>query len=236
MVGIIGAMEEEVAIIRGWMEGAVTEKAAEFAFISGKVDGKDIVLLQCGIGKVNSAVGCAIMIDRYHPECVINTGSAGGVDPALVFGDTVIGTDLVQWDVDVRGFGYALGQVPKLPPVFKADPRLVAAAEEAVKELHAEGVFPAGFNISRGLIASGDVFMHEADKIQYVKDSFPGVQAVEMEGAAIAQTAFVLGTPFLIIRALSDIAGKESPMKFDEFLPVAAKHTSLIVRRMLGKI
>ncbi|MDR0730799.1 MAG: 5'-methylthioadenosine/S-adenosylhomocysteine nucleosidase [Treponema sp.] len=236
MIGIIGAMEDEVALIRDWMNGGQTSTAGGFEFYRGLLEGKPIVLLRCGIGKVNAAVGCALLVDHFKPGLVINTGSAGGIGGGLRFGDTVISTGLCYHDVDVTGFNYSPGQVPGQPAVFPVDEALIQEAEAAVQELKAERTLPESFNHVRGLIASGDIFMHEPEKIDRVRTEFPNVLAVEMEGAAIAHTCSLFSTPFLIIRSLSDIAGVESPVTSEQFLPVAAKHSAEIVRRIVKNL
>jgi adenosylhomocysteine nucleosidase len=233
MIGIIGAMEDEVTLLRSLMEGVDTESTGGFDFFTGTLEGKGVVLLRCGVGKVNAAVGCALLIHRYHPGLVINTGSAGGIDPRLSFGDAVISDGLVYHDVDVTAFGYAPGQLPKMPTVFPVPEDLIRRGEQAVDGLKREGLLPPEFTHVRGLIGSGDVFMHEPERIAALRASFPEIRAVEMEGTAIAHACFLFKTPVLIIRALSDIAGTESPVKFDEFLPVASKHSGEIVRRVV---
>lgn len=239
MIGIIGAMEDEVALLREWMGDTQTETIGGFEFSKGTLEGKSVVLLRCGIGKVNAAVGCALLIQRFQPAAVINTGSAGGIDPSLSFGDAVISSGLLYFDVDVTAFNYAPGQLPAMPPVFPVAEDLVRLGEEAVDELKREGLLPPSFNHVRGLIGSGDVFVHEPEYIARLRRLFPALRAVEMEGAAIAHACYLFGVPALIIRALSDIAGLESPLKFDEFLPAASKHSAGIVRRIVkiwGKI
>jgi adenosylhomocysteine nucleosidase len=233
MIGIIGAMEEEVSLLKEAMENAETSKTGNFEFHTGRLEGKSVVLLRCGIGKVNAAVGCAILINRFNPQMVINTGSAGGIDPSLKFGDAILSTGLLYHDVDLTAFKYSPGQIPGQPAVFPVPDFLVNQAEKAVDELKAEGALPEDFNSVRGLIASGDVFMHEREKIARVRQTFPEVRAVEMESAAVAHTCSLFQVPGLIIRSLSDIAGAESPMTSVEFLPIAAKHSSEIVRRII---
>jgi adenosylhomocysteine nucleosidase len=235
MIGIIGAMEDEVVMLRTAMTDAeyVSAGMGTFEFIRGNLEGKPVVLLRCGIGKVNAAVGCALLIERYRPEAVINTGSAGGIDPALSFGDAIISDALVYHDADVTSSGYAPGQIPGMPAIFTVPEDLIRRAEQAVDSLVQEGRLPADFHHVRGLIGSADVFMDTAEKIDRVRGVFPRIRAVEMEGAAIAHTCFLFSVPALIIRAVSDIAGAESPMKFDEFLPIASKHSGEIVRRIL---
>jgi adenosylhomocysteine nucleosidase len=135
--------------------------------------------------------------------------------------------------VDVTAFNYAPGQLPGQPQVFPVSPDLVEEAERAVDELKGEGVLPGALNHVRGIIASGDIFMHEPERIERVRKTFPQVRAVEMEGAAIAHACALFKVPAIIIRALSDIAGVESPVTSNEFLPVASKNSSEIVRRIV---
>ncbi|MDR0411751.1 MAG: 5'-methylthioadenosine/S-adenosylhomocysteine nucleosidase [Treponema sp.] len=233
MVGIIGAMEEEIALLRSYLENLQREMINGFEFLSGELDGNTVVLLQCGIGKVNAAVGAALLLDRFKPSFVVNTGSAGGIDPSLSFGDAIVSTGLIQHDVDVTGFNYALGQVPGMPLVFPVQEYLIENAEKAIDALKKEGVLSAEFNHIRGLIGSGDVFMHDSEHIALTRNRFPDIRAVDMEAAAIAQTCYLFKMPCLIIRALSDIAGTESPVAFDKFLPIAAKNSAEIVRRLI---
>jgi len=233
MIGIIGAMEKEVKLLRGYLEGPTVVKHGAFEFCAGKLEGKDVVLLQCGIGKVNSAVGCSILVHVFKPDFVVNTGSAGGIAPELKFGDVIISTGLLYHDVDVTGFGYSPGQLPGQPQVFPVGEDLVAKAEKALDELKAENGLPAGLNHRRGLISSSDTFMCRLDDIAKVRRLFPEVVAVEMEGAAIVHCCSLFSVPALVIRALSDIAGTESPVTFDEFLPVASKNSAEIVRRIV---
>ena len=236
MIGIIGAMEKEMSLLCETMGNYKTEKNGVFEFLTGKIEGKDTVLLRCGICKVNAAVGTALLIDRFKPSCVINTGSAGGINKELKFGDAVISNGLVYHDVDVTAFNYAPGQLPGQLQIFPVDEKYIKLAENAVDELKKENVLPADFNHRRGLIGSGDVFMHEPERIENVRKLFPGIAAVEMEGAAIAHCCHLFSVPCLVIRALSDIAGIESPMSFDEFLPIASKHSAYIVMRIIKKI
>ncbi|MDR0641411.1 MAG: 5'-methylthioadenosine/S-adenosylhomocysteine nucleosidase, partial [Treponema sp.] len=142
MIGIIGAMEDEVAMLRDWLGCPETNRIGGFEFFLGTLEGKSTVLLRCGIGKVNAAVGCALLIDHYKPGLVINTGSAGGIDTTLKFGDAIISTGLCYHDVDVTGFNYAPGQVPGLPALFPVEESLVRRAEAAVQELRAGRILP----------------------------------------------------------------------------------------------
>jgi adenosylhomocysteine nucleosidase len=233
IIGIIGAMEDEVQLLREAIGKSESIDIGGFTLYTGELEGKRVVLLRCGIGKVSAAVGCAMLIHACGPDFVVNTGSAGGIDPALRFGDAIISTGLVYHDVDVTAFNYAPGQLPGQPQIFPVDEALILRAEQAVDELKREQVLPAGFNHRRGLIGSADVFMHEPERIAAVRRLFPGVAAVEMEGAAIAHCCRLFSVPALVIRALSDIAGVESPVTSVEFLPVASRHSAEIVRRIV---
>ncbi|MHB9293536.1 adenosylhomocysteine nucleosidase [Hollandina sp. SP2] len=233
MIGIIGAMEDEVILLRSALINQQVKTIGGFDFFIGELEGKPVVLLRSGVGKVNAAIGCALLITAYQPDLVINTGSAGGIDPMLNCGDAIISDGVVYHDVDVTAFNYAPGQLPGMPGVFPVPEDLINRASQAVEALKQEGKLPPGFNHVRGLIGSGDVFMHEPDRIAAVRTLFPDMKAVEMEGAAVAHTCFLFKVPALIIRALSDIAGTESPWTFAEFLPVAAKHSAEIVLRII---
>lgn len=223
MIGIIGAMAPEMAILAAALEGVEERQSAGMTFRAGTLGGKPVVLLQCGIGKVNAGIGAALLIELYHPKAILNTGSAGGLLASQRFGDTVVSTAVVHHDVDVTAFGYAPGQVPGLPASFPSDPALVALADRCLE----------GIPHTTGLIGSGDVFVHDSLVIARIQAKFPEVCAVEMEAAAIAQACFLSSTPFVVVRALSDIAGKDSPMAFAEFLPLASQNSSRLVLEML---
>ncbi len=236
MIGVIAAMEKELSFLRDSMGEFKTQKIGGFEFFTGKIENADTVLLCCDVGKVNAAVGCALLIQQFKPSCVINTGSAGGIKPDLKVGDAIISTGLIYHDVDVTAFNYAPGQIPRQPRIFPVNENLVKLAETAVDELKKESALPADFNHCRGLIGSGDTFMHEPEKIERVRKVFPDIAAIEMEGAAIAHCCHLLSVPVLVIRALSDVAGKESPVSFNEFLPIASRHSADIVIRIIKNL
>ncbi|WP_018931511.1 5'-methylthioadenosine/S-adenosylhomocysteine nucleosidase [Gracilibacillus lacisalsi] len=222
MIGIIGAMDEEVELLKEKMEITGTERIANSDFFVGKLEGKDVVLLKSGIGKVNAAIATTILFERYQPDYVINTGSAGGFHHDLEVGDIVISTEVVHHDVDVTAFDYEYGQVPGLPALFQANPILIEKAMLAAKQLD-------GIEAMKGLISTGDAFMQDEKKVQFVREKFPEMIAAEMEAAAIAQVCYQYSRPFVIIRALSDIAGKNSSVSFDSFLEKAATNAAKII-------
>ncbi|MBB6445941.1 5'-methylthioadenosine/S-adenosylhomocysteine nucleosidase [Bacillus benzoevorans] len=224
-IAIIGAMEEEVVLLRDKIENKTVEVIAGCEYTSGMMNGVEVVLLRSGIGKVNAAMSTTILLDKYQPDFVINTGSAGGSEESLNVGDIVISTEVRHHDVDVTAFDYEYGQVPQLPPAFLADEELVKVAWEGAKELQ-------GVQVVQGLIASGDIFVNELAVVENIRDKFNVVKAVEMEAAAIAQVCYQFGVPFVIIRSLSDIAGKESNISFDQYLEKAALHSANLVMKM----
>ena len=212
------------------MNDVETLSLAGCEFYRGTLAGQNVVLTRSGIGKVAAAVATTLLLDRFAPDCVINTGSAGGFDPELHIGDVVISSEVRHHDVDVTGFGYEIGQVPRLPAGFTADEQLKAIARAAISEL------PASIQCKEGLICTGDQFMCDPVRIAKARHDFPTMAAVEMEGAAIAQVCHQFGTPFVVTRSLSDIAGKESPTSFDEYLEIASKNSSAMVVAMLKRM
>ncbi len=229
-------MAPEIAELEAQLTNRAEQSLAGMTFLTGDIAGKPVVLLQCGIGKVNAAVGCALLLQTFRPDRVINTGSAGGLLPTQVFGDVVVSTDVLHHDVDVTAFGYLPGQLPGQPSRYPADAALVALTLECVQTLRHQGELPASLGATTGTIGSGDVFVCEPVLIARLRATFPELCAVEMESAAIAQTCRLFQTPFVIVRALSDIAGKESPLKFDEFLPLAAHRSSQLVVELLKNL
>lgn len=225
MIGIIAAMDEEVRVIKETMKHYVKESRANCIFYKGHLFNKQVVLVKSGIGKVNAALATTLLHEKYDPDIIINTGSAGGYSDSLNVGDVVVSKNVVHHDVDARAFDYVYGQVPGMPAFYEADPNLIKLTKQVLEKL----------NISHatGLIGSGDSFMDDPDNIQYILKQFPNLIAVEMEAAAVAQICFQYETPFIIIRALSDIAGKQSTMSFEQFLELAVTNSSAIVIELI---
>ena len=228
-IGIIGAMEPEVAILRDAIANKTETSKGGFTFYTGELAGHTVTLVQSGIGKVAATVATTLLIDNFQPDCVINTGSAGGFEPSLNVGDVVISNEVRHHDVDVTAFGYEIGQVPQMPAGFAAHPALISAAQKSVAIL-------SDTQTMVGLICTGDSFMCDPVRIDQTRKDFPTMLAVEMEGAAIAQACHVLDTPFVVIRSLSDIAGKESPQSFEEYLEVASINSSKLVNELLEQL
>jgi len=223
--GIIGAMDEEIDFLEKIMTNKRVSTIASVQFTEGKLHGKDITLLKSGIGKVNAAMATSILMERFKPSHVINTGSAGGFSTNMQVGDVVVGNEVVHHDVDVTAFNYEYGQVPNMPATFQADHKLMQMTEKIVEQLM--------LNYETGLIATGDSFMNDPKQVESVKELFPTMIAVEMEGAAIAQVCYQYKIPFIIIRALSDIAGSESPVTFQEYLQLAARNAANIISEIV---
>ncbi|RUR32626.1 5'-methylthioadenosine/S-adenosylhomocysteine nucleosidase [Vreelandella nanhaiensis] len=226
-IGIIGAMAQEVSILAGQLDNAERYEHAGFVFYTGTRHGLEVVILQSGIGKVNAAVGTAILLERHHPDAVINTGSAGGFASDLKIGDVIISDEVRHHDVDAVVFGYEIGQVPGMPAAYVADSQLRDIAREAIDTL-------GEVSVREGLIATGDSFISDPARVAATRAQFPTMLAVEMEAAAVAQTCHLYQCPFVVIRALSDIPGAEdNHLSFEQFLDMAAAHSSRMVDEML---
>lgn len=230
--GIIGAMEPEVAILKAKLSNGKTTEHAGYTFYHGTLDGSEVVIVQSGIGKVAAALATALLIDHFQVDYVVNTGSAGGFDASLKVGDIVVSSEVRYHDVDVTAFGYEVGQLPANPAAYIPHPQLVDAAKAGIAKLNPEHAIRA---IS-GQITTGDTFMTKEDDIAKARANFPQMAAVEMEGAAIAQACLQFKVPFVIIRSLSDIAGKESPQSFEEYLETASVNSSQLVLNMLTEL
>jgi adenosylhomocysteine nucleosidase len=228
-IGIIGAMEEEVTYLRDQLQQRQDMTLAGYEFHSGILSGQQVVLLKSGIGKVNAAIGTTILLERYAPDCIINTGSAGGFAADLEIGDVVISSEVRQHDFDLTVFGYEHGQVPDMPPAWEPDPLLVKIAQTSIATVD-------NVKTELGLIATGDAFMADPAKVAEARTKFPQMLAVEMEAGAIAQTCFRFEVPFIIFRALSDIAGKESSISFDQFLEQAGVRSAEMVIEMVKEL
>ncbi|PKG38393.1 5'-methylthioadenosine/S-adenosylhomocysteine nucleosidase [Psychromonas sp. Urea-02u-13] len=228
-IGIIGAMDEEVSILKAKLENIQTTNIAGCEFYQGQLNGKEVILTKSGIGKVAAAVATTLLLERFQPDTIINTGSAGGYDTSLNVGDIVISTEVRFHDVDLTAFGYEIGQMAQLPAAFEADKALIAVAQDAAQTIE-------DLNIIQGLICTGDIFMADPKKAEIARNNFPTMAACEMEAAAIAQVCHQFKVPFVIIRSLSDIAGKKSELSFEQYLPIAAKNASVLVEAIVDRL
>jgi adenosylhomocysteine nucleosidase len=226
-IGIIGAMEEEIIAIKRKMNISHTQMIASMQFFEGECQETEVVLVRCGIGKVNAAVCTQILIDKYEVEYIINTGVAGGLHPDINIGDIVISSDTVEHDMDVTAFGHPKGEIPRLDKsFFEADESLVEIAKAAADSVKGNQ------QVFVGRIASGDQFVSSITVKEDIYSTFTAYCA-EMEGAAIAHTCYLNHVPFVIIRAISDKADYEADMNFEEFVNFAAKNASDIIAKIV---
>ena len=230
MIGIIGAMEEEISGLKDLMENTSITERASMVFLSGRLCGKDVVLVRSGIGKVNAAVCTQILVDQFGADTIINTGIAGSLNAEINIGDVVVSTDVVHHDMDAAAFGYDRGQVPRMDTLFfPADEQLVQAAKLANEEANPD------IRTHLGRIASGDQFIASG----VVKDSIIsvfGAQCVEMEGAAIAQASYLNKVSFVIIRAISDKADNSAALDYPAFEKQAIARGIRLVQHLLPRL
>lgn len=229
-IGIIGAMDEEVHIIKEQMQEVKICTVAAMDFYEGKLQGKEVVIVRSGIGKVNAAICTQILADLYHVDAVINTGVAGSLRNEIDIADIVLSTDTQQHDMDATGFGYGLGIIPRMEnSIFLADEKLIDLAKIVCEEVIPE------VGVHTGRIVSGDQFISDSGKKAWLVENFNGY-CTEMEGAAIAQAAYLNRIPFLIIRAISDKADHSAEMAYSEFEGIAIKNTVKLMNGLLARI
>ena len=217
-IGIIGAMDIEVENLKGMLESKSEETVGGVTFYCGTLYGKSTVIAKCGIGKVFAAICAEIMILKYSPELIINTGVGGAVSSALSTGDVVIADKLCQHDMDTSAIGDPVGLVSGINRVwFEASDRAVGILKNAADAI--------GLKATVGAIATGDKFISDSGDRQRISKLFDAI-ACEMEGGAIAQTCFVNSTPFAVVRAISDNADGEATLDYPTFLPIAAKNST----------
>ncbi len=217
-IGIIGAMEPEVEALIAALEDKSSDTVSGICFYSGRISGKSVVVARCGIGKVFAAICAQTMILRYSPDLIINTGVGGALASGITTGDIVVATDLCQHDMDTSAIGDPKGLVSGINMIyFEADKRAVQLLLDSAAAL--------GLNARQGRIASGDKFIASKGEKERIVSDF-SADACEMEGCAIAQTAFVNSTPFAVVRAISDSADGEATMDYPTFLPIAAKNST----------
>lgn len=229
-IGIIGAMEVEVAILKEKMEDVRIIKKASMDFYEGILAGKKVVVVRSGIGKVNAGICAQILADVFSVDAIINTGIAGSLNKNINIGDIVLSTDVVQHDMDATGFGYRKGQIPQMPVFFfNADDNLRRLAAEVCKEVNPD------IQVFEGRIASGDQFVCDQDVKNRIVSEF-SAYATEMEGAAIGQAAYLNEIPFLVVRAIYDKADGSAQMDYSEFEKAAVDHSVRLTLNMLARI
>ena len=229
-IGIIGAMEEEVDALRGKLSGVQKLDRASMEFYTGILGNKKVVIVRSGIGKVNAGICTQILADLFQVDAVINTGIAGSLKAEINIGDIVVSTDAIQHDMDATGFGYEPGVIPRMPvSCFEADKELVKAVDAACREAIPEvGVFT-------GRIVSGDQFISDRAVKDRISSQFGGM-CTEMEGAAIAQAAYLNSIPFVIIRAISDKADDSATVDYPTFERQAIAHSVALVENFVERL
>lgn len=233
-IGVIGAMDVEVDLLINELGDAACIQIADCRFYSGEIAGVDIIVVKCGVGKVNAARVTQMMIDNYAPAVIINTGVAGGLSQDIKVGDIVIGTGLVQHDFDITFFGHVRGHLSTghdsgKPTIFDSDDKLVELFNEAASSVVNNDC------IHLGIISSGDQFIADADIKKKILSEFYAV-AAEMEGAAVAQTAYYSSVPFVVVRAVSDDAEGVHPASYPDFERETAIVSAKIILEMIKKI
>ena len=217
-IGIIGAMEPEVAALIAALDGRESETVSGITFHLGKIEGRQVAIAKCGIGKVFAAMCAQTMIMRYSPDLIVNTGVGGALRSGITTGDIVIASDLCQHDMDTSAIGDPVGLVSGINVIyFESDKRAAEILLSAAESL--------GLQARLGRIASGDKFIASRGDKERIISTF-GADACEMEGCAVAQVAFVNRTPFAVVRAISDSADGEATMDYPTFLPIAARNST----------
>lgn len=227
LTAVIGAMREEVELLEAALERPLAERQGPYEWSRGLLEGQEVLIARCGIGKVNAAALTQALLARGANR-VLFTGVAGAVDPTLAVGDVVIGADAVQHDVDVTELGYAPGEVPGSGTIFPADPLLVSAAAAAARSVVTS-------EVRVGRIASGDAFVARSDSASRIRNLF-GAAATEMEGAAVAQLCHLWGAPFVIVRVISDNADRSANVDFRAFTEEAAVSAASVTRELLKRL
>lgn len=229
-IAIIAAMAEEVRPLQEKLKNKKTLTVANAIFEQGLLNGNEVILVQSRIGKANAAMSTAILIERFAPDFILNTGSAGGMDHSLSIGDIVVSTESIYSDVDATILDYSLGQVPEMPVSYQVEDKYSELALTVFAELNTSQ------KIIRGLILTADSFMNDKSRVEDIKKQFPKAKAAEMEGAAIHQVAYHYGIPFINIRSLSDIAGEDAGASFERNLELAAETAMLVVEKYIDEL
>ena len=230
-IGIICAMKEEFELISKDIEIEKTIKKSNLEFLIGTLNEKNVVGVICGIGKVNAAICTQILISEFNCTHILNSGVAGGIDSKVNFKDVIIAKDLVQHDVDVRKFGYKLGEIPNIGTYsFKCEKKLLEIGEKICLEICKEN---KNFNYHIGRIVTGDQFISNNELSKNLQKTFDAL-ACEMESGSIAQTCYLNNIPFLIIRAISDTGGDVAENEFNNFLKESSKNSYIIIKNIIS--
>ena len=229
MLGIIGAMDEEVAKFKEHMTDVEVHSKASMDFYKGFLNGKEAVVVRSGIGKVNAGICTQILVDDYEVDAVINTGIAGSLNKDIDIGDIVLSTDTLEHDMDVSALGYGPGINPDLKEdenIFKTDVKMLEIALAAAKQAE------LSVNIFTGRVVSGDQFISSKDKKKWLVDTFDGT-CTEMEGASIGHVATMNKVPYLVIRAISDKADDSAEMDYPSFAAMAIDNSVALMTEFI---
>lgn len=216
-IGIIVAMQEELEEIKEYVEDINEKEIRHITFIEGKVEEKNVVLVQCGIGKVNAAMVTQALIDSYNIEYIVNIGVAGALNPMLNIGDVVIADKLIQHDFDITAFGHSKGYITGVGDFIQTDENL----KNKLEKLNHNNK-DNDYKIKLGIIASGDIFCTDIEMKNKIYSKFDA-DCVEMEGAAISQVCYLNEIPFVVMRSISDSPNGKNAITFDKFLKIASK-------------
>ena len=223
-------MEEELALLVNKLERPCTESFGQFVYHTGSICGVEVALFLCGIGKVNAAVGATLLLDKFKPDYLINTGVAGAFPGNIKVGDIVVSSEVRHYDADATAFDYEMGQIPQMPAAYEADKLLLGLAQKA-------WINEDNISLHQGPVLSGDSFIHTPQQISQIEQKFPDVMAVEMEGAAIAQTGFLFNVPFILIRSISDKVHEDgSSSVYEASMERVAANSVRMVLSMLENI
>ena len=227
MIGIICAQKIEVDGLKAVMENPVSFCKAGLEFVSGTIFEKDVVLLECGAGKVNAAVGTQIMIDVYKPDVVINSGIAGSLTKKLTVGDIVISTDCVEHDINCTELGEPRGQIN-----FTGESIIGIPADEEVSKKLAGCCKDLGSHVLMGRIATGDIFITYKSKRDFIAFEF-GALCCEMQGGAVGHVCYMNGVPFTILRSISDDLKFNKPENYEDFKHLAADRAIKTLKKFI---
>lgn len=226
-IGIIVAMEEELESILDIMDNIEEKEIYGLTFKTGQIEKNKIIVVKCGVGKVNAARVTQILIDTFNVKCVINVGAAGALNPFLNIGDIVIGEKLIQHDFDITAFDHDKGYITGVGDYIYSDSELIEKFENAANNLKEKD-----YKIKKGIIATGDIFCTDIEMKNKIFSKFDA-DCVEMEGAAIAQVCYLDKIPFIVIRSISDSPNGNNEIDFDKFVELASKRCANILKEFL---
>ena len=226
-IGIIVAMEEELESIFDIMDNIEEKEIYGLTFKTGQIEKNKIIVVKCGVGKVNAARVTHILIDTFNVKCVINVGAAGALNPFLNIGDIVIGEKLIQHDFDITAFDHDKGYITGVGDYIYSDIELIEKFKKAANNLKEKD-----YKIKTGIIATGDIFCTDIEMKNKIYSKFDA-DCVEMEGAAIAQVCYLDNIPFIVIRSISDSPNGNNEIDFDKFVELATKRCANILREFL---